>query len=65
MHLVLSESHQQDKLWIKTFGDEFSLFEHEFVGLAVHTSVELRFDGDERVNVFVSVEKDTVDDEND
>jgi hypothetical protein len=35
------------------------------VGLAVHTLVELRFDGDERVNVFVSVGKDTVDDEND
>jgi hypothetical protein len=49
----------------KDFGGEFSLFEHEFVALAVHTSVELRLDGDERFKVFVSVGEDTVDDEND
>jgi hypothetical protein len=49
----------------KDFGGEFSLFKHEFVGLAMHTSVELRLDGDERVHVFVSVGEDTVDDEND
>ncbi len=49
----------------KDFGGEFSLLEHEFVELAVRTSVELRLDRDERVKVLVSVGKDTVDDEND
>ncbi len=48
----------------KDFGGEFSLFKHEFVGLAMHTSVELWVDGDERVEAFGSVGEDTVDDEN-
>ncbi len=65
VHLVLSDSHQQGTLWIKTFGSEFSLFKHEFVGLAVHISVELRLDGDKRVKVFLSTREDIVADEND